>query len=51
MTLLHRHDRPNQIMRVAERVGSLDCAQLDPEKEVYETWMDALCAHGGREPD
>ena len=50
MTLLHRHNRPNQIMQVAERLGALDCAALDPEKEVYETWMDALCAHAGREP-
>lgn len=50
MALLHRENQPNQMMRIAERIGILDCAALDPEKEVYETWRDALCAHEGREP-
>jgi hypothetical protein len=45
MALLHYMDRPNQIMRVAERLGTLDPTTLDPENEAYATWADALRAH------
>jgi hypothetical protein len=45
MALLHRMNEPNQIMRVAERIGVLDCAKLDPENEVYATWAEAVRAH------
>lgn len=49
--VLHRMNWPNQIMRIAERIGSLDCATLDPDNEAYATWAEVLRAHKkGREP-
>jgi hypothetical protein len=50
MTLLHRLNQPNQIMQVAERLGHLDPATLDPKREVYATWAEAMRAHRGQEP-
>jgi hypothetical protein len=50
MTLLHRLNQPNQIMQVAERLGHLNPATLDPKHEVYATWAEAMRAHRGIEP-
>ena len=35
MAILHRINEPNQIMQVAERLGYLDPALLDPNGEAY----------------
>lgn len=47
MAVLHREGMPNQIMQVAERLNSLDCNELDPRNEAYETLADAMSAHLG----
>lgn len=45
MAVLHRSDKPNQIMQVAERFGHLDPTKLDPRNEAYASIEDALRAH------
>ena len=50
MAILHREDRANQIMQVAERFGELDPASLDPEREAYASIAEAMAAHDGKEP-
>lgn len=51
MAVLHRENRPNQIMQVAERMGGLDPTELDPGRAAYASWTDAIQAHEyGREP-
>lgn len=50
MAVLHRSDRPNQIMQVASRLGALDLDTLDPDGVAYSSWDEAVAAHGGREP-
>ena len=45
MAVLHRMDEPNQIMRMAERIGTLDCRELDPNNEAYGTWQEVRKAH------
>jgi hypothetical protein len=50
MAVLTRDKRPNQIMQVAQRLGALDPAMLDPRREAYATWRDVLAAHAGAEP-
>lgn len=51
MTVLHRDDRPNQIMQVGERLGALNPADLDKHGEAYDTWAQVLAAHTkGEEP-
>lgn len=45
MAVLHRSDRHNQIMQVAERLGALDPEAIDPERQAYACWEDALAAH------
>ncbi len=47
MAVLHRSGKPNQIMQVAERFGSLDPDQLDPRGEAYDNLDDAFKAHRG----
>lgn len=44
MALLHRENRPNQIMQVATRLGAFDPAQLDLDL-AYETIAAAIEAH------
>lgn len=44
MALLHRENRPNQIMQVATRMGYLNPAQIDAT-EVYATLEDAINDH------
>jgi hypothetical protein len=50
MAVLTRQGEPNQIMQVAERLGQLDTATLDPKAEAYLSWGAALRAHEGEEP-
>jgi hypothetical protein len=45
MALLWREGRPNQIMRVAMRLGSLEPEGLDPDGEAYESFAEARTAH------
>lgn len=45
MAILHRENRPNQIMQVGERFGALDLAKLDPGGEAYATIASAMRAH------
>lgn len=47
MAVLHREGRPNQIMRIAERLGALDPDQLDPRGEAYPSLEAARAAHEG----
>jgi hypothetical protein len=47
MAVLHRAGMPNQMMRIAERLGSLDPDQLDPRGEAYESVGEVLAAHKG----
>lgn len=47
MAVLHREDKLNQIMQVAERLGSLDCTMLDPRNEAYDCMADVYRAHAG----
>jgi hypothetical protein len=52
MAVLHRSDRPNQIMQVAERLGALDPSQLDPQGEAYGSIEEMRAAHiEGIEPE
>jgi hypothetical protein len=50
MAVLHREGRPNQIAQLAQRLGALDPAALDPAGEAYASWPAALEAHDGNEP-
>lgn len=51
MAILHREERPNQIMQVASRLGSLNLTHLDPDREAYDTIRQAVAAHrDGYEP-
>jgi hypothetical protein len=45
MAVLAREGAENQIMQVAQRLGHLDVAGLDPDREAYDTWADVLAAH------
>ena len=45
MAVLARDGADNQIMQLAQRLGSLDTAALDPKREAYATWADVLKAH------
>lgn len=47
MAVLHRENRLNQIMQVAERLGVLDCSKLDPRGEAYGSLAEVLEAHAG----
>lgn len=47
MAVLHRINRPNTIMQIASRLGHLDLDALDPRKEAYAGFLDALDAHMG----
>lgn len=52
MAVLAREAAPNQIMQVAQRMGVLDAARLDPEAAAYKSWADAERAHiNGIEPE
>jgi hypothetical protein len=51
MAVLHRSNRHNQIMQVAERLGAFDSNKLDPEAEAYASIEETLAAHAGKEPD
>ena len=44
MSLLHRANLPNQIMRVAERLGAANFAEID-HRDVYGSIADAIEAH------
>lgn len=46
MALLRNVGIPNQIMQVAERLGALDPAELDPRNEAYSSFEEAMRAHG-----
>lgn len=45
MAVLHRVGQPNQIMQVAQRLGVLDPATLDPRGEAYGSVLEAVTAH------
>lgn len=47
MAILAREGEPNTIMRIAIQLGHLELEHLDPDREAYETWEDALRAHRG----
>lgn len=49
MAVLHRENKPNQMMQVAERLEHFDPSKLDPDHEAYETWADVEKAHGWME--
>lgn len=45
MATLEREERPNQMMRIAERLGMYNPANLDPNAPVFdsiEEWRDAM---------
>lgn len=50
MAVLLRDHRPNQIMRLAMRLGYLKRAEIDPGKEAYASVRQAVRAHLGKEP-
>jgi hypothetical protein len=45
MAVLHRSDRHNQIMQVAERLGHFDPSTVDPDGEAYGSIEEAVEAH------
>lgn len=45
MTVLHRENRPNQIMQVADRFGELNADELDPDNEAYSSFEEVFKAH------
>ncbi len=45
MAVLHRSDRHNQIMQVAERLTGFDPATVDPDGVAYASVQDARKAH------
>lgn len=45
MSVMHKENRLNQIMQVAERLGALDCAKLDPREEAYSSLAEVYEAH------
>jgi len=45
MTLHHRSETWTQMMRIAERIGAMNCDDLDPKGEVYEDWDAVYAAH------
>lgn len=47
--MLHREGRPNQIMQVAQRLGAMDPAALDPDGHAYSSLADVMRAHQCRE--
>lgn len=49
MAILHREGRPNQIMRVAERISDFDPSTVDPRHEAYESLADAIEEHTFKE--
>lgn len=51
MAVLHRSDRHNQIMQLAERLTDFDPATVDPAGEAYDSVEQAWAAHvDGVEP-
>ncbi len=51
MAVLHRSERHNQIMQLAERLSDFDPETVDPEGEAYDSIDQARAAHlDGREP-
>lgn len=51
MAVLHRSNRHNQIMQIAERLTNFDPASVDPAGEAYASCEEALAVHiGGVEP-
>jgi hypothetical protein len=46
MAVLAREGKTNNIMQIAERLGHLDLAKLDPRNEAYSSWREVLKAHG-----
>jgi hypothetical protein len=50
MAVLTREKRPNQMMRIAIRLGWLNPEKLDPDAEAYLTLRAARAAHAGKEP-
>lgn len=45
MAVLHRSERHNQIMQVAERLTDFDPATVDPNREAYASVEEATRAH------
>ena len=45
MTLRHRAETWTQMMRISERLGAMNCDDLDPKGEVYEDWEAVYEAH------
>lgn len=47
MILLEKYENPNQLMRIAERIGCYDMQKLDMDAPVFDTWEDMADHHGG----
>lgn len=45
MIMLERMQRPNQMMRIAERLGIYDYRKLDMESPVYQNAAEMIAAH------
>lgn len=50
MAVLRREGRQNQIMQVAERLGT-SLEGLDPRGEAYDSWDEVVAAHCGGDDD
>lgn len=46
MVMLERVERPNQMMRIAERLGMYDHTRLDMESPVFDDFEDFISHHG-----
>lgn len=46
MSILHRENRPNDVMQIAERLGLWDPAKLDPTAPVYASTDEAIAGQG-----
>jgi hypothetical protein len=47
MAMLYRDGKANQMMQIAERLGHLDPAELDPDHEAYGSLEEAIREHRG----
>lgn len=45
MAVLHRSERPNQIMQLAERLSGIDAGTVDPDGQAYASVEEATLAH------
>jgi hypothetical protein len=48
MILLEKVDRPNQMMRICERLGVYDRRRMDMDAPVFDTFAQFIAHHGAR---